>query len=207
LALQKKSIQCPNCGAPIELQHGAVKMVVCAYCQTATAVSKEGADPTGKSAQLADFDPILRLGQHGKIKGRDFTAIGRLRFEYDDGYWDEWFCAFDGGMEYAWLHEDEGELALIQRVDLVDPIPAFESVQVGSTLMAGGHEIYVTEKNEGQIVGGEGQLALSFRPGQPVQYLDGNAGGKIAMIEYNPDGIELCVGEAIDIDELELGEG
>jgi hypothetical protein len=110
-------------------------------------------------------------------------------------------------MEYAWLHEDEGELALIQRVELDGGVPAFDTVSVGATIAVNDLQIYITEKNEGQIVGGEGQLALSFTPGQPVQYLDGNAGGKIAMLEYGPAGVELCVGEAIDIDDLELGEG
>ena len=48
-----------------------------------------------------------------------------------------------------------------------------------------------------KVAGAEGQLFYRVSPGQPVLFVDGNLGGKVAAIEYGNDEIEYTVGEPI----------
>lgn len=197
------SLSCPNCGAPLELQHRSVKLTVCAYCQTASAIENDRADPLGKSATLIDDESFLRVGMVGQVRGRGFSIAGRLRFEYEDGYWDEWFTLFSDGTN-GWIHDDEGDLTLLQKQTVTAPVPAFDSIRVGQKVQVGDQLVYIREKSTAEVLGGEGQLAMRVVPGAPIAYADGMANGQAVMLEWADDGLELCIGVEIDPDEIEV---
>lgn len=205
MALPSGSVNCPSCGAPVALRNRFVKLAVCEFCQQTMHLTPEGADPTGKSAVLSSFGSLLSLNAHVRVGERAFDVVGRLRFEYEDGYWDEWYVVFTDGQD-GWLVEDEGELSLVQREALHGAAPDFDGVRVGAPIELNGQRVVVTERGEAAIQGGEGQLPLAVRPGERVRYLDGNASGRQAMLEYTAAGVELCLGEPLDADELEIEE-
>ena len=82
--MRAAALNCPACGAPVELAHRFVKMVVCAHCGNTLAVHDDRLDPTGKSAALADLRTRFRVGQQGAVRGRPFRILGRVRFATDD---------------------------------------------------------------------------------------------------------------------------
>ena len=205
MALGARTVNCPSCGAQVELRHRFIKLAVCAFCQQTMHVTRDGVDPTGQTATLTDFFSLLKLNARGRLNGRAFQAMGRLRFEYEDGYWDEWYVQFDDGDD-AWLHEDEGELSLLRKEELAGAAPDYGSLRAGARAMVGERSVVVTERGSARIAGGEGQLPLAVRPGEKVDYVDANAGGRIVMLEYTTNGVELYVGEPVDDDALEVEE-
>ncbi|MBL8164213.1 MAG: DUF4178 domain-containing protein, partial [Anaerolineae bacterium] len=72
-------------------------------------------DPTGQTASLANYPSRLRVGMSGKIRGRGFTVLGRIRYMYDEGFWEEWQITWDDGAPPDWLEEDEGYWTLYRR--------------------------------------------------------------------------------------------
>jgi hypothetical protein len=178
-------------------------MVTCRYCDTVSEVTDAGLDPTGKMAKLAPLPTRFRVGQAGKLRGRPFRVLGRVRYRSEDSMWDEWYLAFDDG-EAAWLEEDEGEWLLARVERLRTPAPPFEQVRVGARFDVNGHPFFVAERCRAQVAGSEGQLFFRAVPGRPVNFLDGNTGGKTAFLEYTDDAIEFGVGEALERHEIEL---
>jgi hypothetical protein len=69
-----------------------------------------------------------------------------------------------------------------------------------------GRRVFVTEKGEALISGGEGQLAFTILPGEEVRYVDGTSGDERVSVEYAEDEIEVSVGYPVAHDELVVDE-
>ena len=89
------SMRCPGCSAPLDLKHRFVKMVTCDFCGLVSIVRDTGLDPTGRKAKLTQIPSLLYVDAAGTLQGRKFHVMGRLRYQYDAGYWDEWFLTFE----------------------------------------------------------------------------------------------------------------
>jgi hypothetical protein len=178
-------------------------MVVCGYCGNTLSVQNDRLDPTGKTAALVDYPTRFSVGAIGKLRGKPFRILGRVRFEDEDGYWDEWYLEFDDG-GIAWLEEEEGEYTLSRKQALTSQVPDFDAVRVGTRLNINGQPFFVTERCRARVAGAEGQLFFRVRVGQPVKFVDGNIGGRLAAIEYGDDEIEYGVGEVIEREEIEV---
>jgi hypothetical protein len=197
------SLSCPSCGAPLPIENRFVRMVACKYCDTVSEVTDEGLDPTGKTAKLAPLPTIFRIGQRGTLRGRPFEVLGRVRYSYDEGAWDEWYLAFADG-EIGWLEEEEGEYLLAKGERLRDEVPAFEAARVGSRISVNGHPLFITERCRARIAGAEGQLYFRTVPGRPVNFVEGNIGGRIAYLEYTEEEIEFGIGEPVERQDVVL---
>ena len=106
-------MSCPACGGPVELSNRSVKMVVCPYCGNTLAVQPDGLDPTGKSAKLADYPTRFSIGATGALHGKPYRILGRVRFQDDESYWDEWYLELHDG-EIAWPKRKKANTPLAQ---------------------------------------------------------------------------------------------
>ncbi len=190
------ALACPACAGRVELANRFVKMVVCPYCGQTLSVEDNRLDPTGKTAALMETPTRFSVGQTGNLRGQVFRILGRVRYEDDDGYWDEWFLEFGDGA-VGWLEEEEGEYTLSRRQALTSAVPPFDQVRVGTSIQVNGQPFFVTERCRARVAGAEGQLSFRARPGQPVQFVDGNVAGKLAAIEYGDEEVEFGVGEVV----------
>jgi len=178
-------------------------MVVCSYCGQTSYINAGTINPTGEKILLADYGSVLSVGKRGKLKGKSFQVLGRLRFNYGDGFWDEWLIWFDGE-EYThyWLQEDEGEFVLFSKKPLSDAAPVFEQVKVGASIHCNRLNIFITEKNKARINGGEGELPFQLTPGSQANYIDGIADGKPVSLEYMPSEVEFNLGESLSLSDF-----
>lgn len=198
--------KCPACGAPLTIANRFSKTVVCGYCGQTSFITPAGLDPAGKKAELAEFPSIFSIGKRGKLAGRPFVTLGRLRYTYEDGFWDEWFLSCDEGRAFVWLQEDEGDFTAFEKLAITSEISSFEQIKVGSKVAVNDLSIFVTEKGCAKISGGEGELNFRFTPGEDVNYVDGNAGGKLVSVEFTPEEINLSMGQSVDIDQIIFDE-
>jgi hypothetical protein len=196
---------CPSCGAPLDIKNRFVKMVTCDFCGQVMLLKDTGLDLTGRVAKLTEFPSRLYIDAAGKLEGKPFQVVGRLRYQYDSGMWDEWFLTFDDGRP-GWLQEDEGTFILYHKSTLTGSIPPFERIRVGDTVKIGGRNVFITQKGEANILGGEGQLAFTILPGDEIRYLDGNSAEEQVSIEFTSNEIEFLVGRAVPHQALEIDE-
>lgn len=201
--MSTQEYNCPSCGAPLSVENRFSKVVICQYCGQTCNVSPEGLDPTGEQAQLADFESIFQIGKTGSFSGKSFKVLGRLRYKYEDGFWDEWFLQMENGKK-LWLQEDEGEFTAFEKETLTAPVPPFDQIGVGSMLEVNGKAVFVTEKNEAAIAGGKGELFFRVKPGMRVNCVDGNCEGQLVSIEFTSEEINFSVGEEIPIEAISI---
>jgi hypothetical protein len=196
-----QTIACPNCGAPLQIDSAFTTYLVCSYCGQSLTVHDTGVDLAGHVAKLADFPSRLSVGARGQVKGQGYLVLGRIRYENDAGFWDEWFLQL-ADQRAAWLEEDQGELTLIFKSKLTSPVPPFEQVRVGSFIPVGQWRVFVSEKGQTQVSGAEGQVAMTAPPGHTIRYVQGNAGNKALRIMIDDQGITLYTGEPLEFNDV-----
>jgi hypothetical protein len=188
-------MNCSSCGAPVEVKNRFSKVFVCGYCGTHLKVTENGLDIAGKHPKLAEFPSIFQVGSCGTILGKPFNALGRLRYKYDGGHFDEWFIDYDG--DQAWFAEDEGTYTLFTEAEIIDEFPDIAGVRAGQTIQMGGKRMMVKEKGSATVEGGEGELSFYQEPGTKVIYMDAISDGMKVSIEATEDEIELFFGRPL----------
>lgn len=189
------SINCASCGAPVEITNRFSKVLVCGYCGTHLKVDEAGIAVAGKYPKLANFPSIFHVGSRGTILGRPFTALGRIRYKYQGGHFDEWFIDYDG--DRAWFTEDDGTYTLYTDLFEAVEIPDIRTVKAGQNILVGDRKVMVKEKGKAVVEGGEGELSFYVEPGSEVTYLDAVAEGKKVSIEYTEDEVEMFLGRPL----------
>lgn len=200
--LDKQSITCPSCSGQTELVNRFVKLVVCAYCGQSISRAGDVLMAQGKAAQLADLYTDLSIGAVGTIQGRTFSVQGRARFEYDGGYWDEWYVMFED-LTAGWIHEDEGEISLLSEVEEPGAYD-LSSARVGHRYPVAGVEAFVKEKRTARVYGAEGQLPRGLVQGAQLLYVDAQVQGKLYFLEQTGDTLSLMIGRQLDDDALSV---
>ncbi len=201
-------LNCPSCGAMLELKYHHSKMVVCGYCGQTSFINANSLTAVGTPILLADYGSVVAVGKRGKIKGKSFEVLGRLRFDYEDGFWDEWLVRFGSDAEetQCWLQEDEGEFTLFREQNL--PISAtYNDFQVGTATTIANHTVFITEKNTAVVNGGEGELPFQVIAGEKADFVDGIVSGKklTFSLEYMPKETVFNMGEPMISSDFEWG--
>jgi len=189
------SMNCASCGAPVEIKNRFSKVFVCGYCGTHLKVSETGLDIAGKYPKLAEFPSIFHVGSKGTILGKPFSALGRMRYKYQGGYYDEWFIDLDG--EKSWFTEYEGTFTLYTDLFEAVDIPDVNGIKAGQNIIVGEKKVMVKEKGRAVVEGGEGELYFYVEPGSDVVYLDAVSEGKKVSIEYTGDEVEMFSGRPL----------
>ena len=181
-------MNCPECSAELEWQARFSELVVCDSCQTASRLSDGGIHAVGRMAQLAHTPGPLYLGATGRLGKKTFTVLGRVRYRYAQGFWDEWLLSMsDGGSR--WVAEDEAEHTVMRQVKRGDALSLMRRAAPGGRLSLGERSFHVDEKSQAQCVGGEGQLPFVIRQGDEIGYADLSGGGDhVATIEIDAEG-------------------
>ncbi|HRW51441.1 MAG TPA: DUF4178 domain-containing protein [Phycisphaerae bacterium] len=196
---------CPSCGAEIEADRRFAKLVVCQYCESAVLLDEKAARVAGKMAVLAQTPSPLFVGGAGTLMERRFRILGRVRYGYERGYWDEWYLAFEDGSS-IWVGEDENNFTLEScdesekaPLEYADAYPG-QSVQLGNTLF------HLDEKGIAICEGGEGQLPFPIISGERVPFLDLSLQDRFATIEYDIEDTTARVfrGRRLDLSEIRM---
>lgn len=201
-----QEFECPSCGGPIKRSKPGSKTLACPFCGQTSHLNADSLEAVGNKHLLIDYGSSLSLGQQAQLDSRDLLILGRLRFEYDDGFWDEWYVTFlDDGSE-AWIQEDDGSFVLFKQEKEVSRGLDYASIKVGTFDTLGGNwdKVFVTEKHRARIQGGEGELPFRIVPGEQVDFVDAIWQGRILSVELMPDENVLFVGVPFNLQALAL---
>jgi len=203
---------CPNCGAPIDIDARWTRLAVCTTCRSAVTFDAEAAKVAGTLSVLPPSRTQLFSGAQGRIQGRDFQVLGRVRYGYDRGYWDEWHVLWLDDGSTGWLSEDE-ERIVIEELALDADTEVRPDTEAGSQVSvltsAGPQAFTVVERGTASVDGGEGQLPFQVVQGEQTPFVDlrSTDGATVASVEFGEaadGGRRVFVGQPVGHDQLEL---
>lgn len=123
VAARASSLNCPACGAGLQLKDPAHTVrVACTYCGSVLATPKDGASAEKFEVlarlQKVPFQPLLPLGGEGTLRGRPYAILGAiLKACTVDGtnyYWREYLLKETKTEAFHWLVESNGHWTLVE---------------------------------------------------------------------------------------------
>lgn len=202
--MKSQAIRCPSCGATHDILNPGVVTVVCEYCGNAVYWDKDKLRDAGRQSILPEGFTRLFRGAAGRLDKRRFTVMGRVRYSFGKGFWDEWFLSFDDGT-IGWLTEDNHELALQKRSKIKKP-PAPDALQPGQRFKARGIDFVVQEVGLAECIGVEGDLPIAVQTGETYRFVDASSpdGRHTLGIEYDAEPPTVFVGRWLTYANLTL---
>lgn len=200
-----KKFTCPSCGAPVESRSAVSISLVCPYCQSLLVRQDLGLEYAGEKAVLIEDQSPFQVGTSGKVGGLTFTLLGRARYKWAQGFWDEWFAWTDDG-QTCWLADAQGFLSFYRELQKVDG-PDFkpESWKAGDTVKIGGKTWGVKDIKDVTLESATGELPLMAKQSRKSLSIDLTGDGdETATVEKSPDGYRVYTGKFYDFNDLHL---
>ncbi|CAA6824255.1 MAG: Unknown protein [uncultured Sulfurovum sp.] len=195
-----KSKNCPQCGDALELHFKYSKLVKCLSCGSSIFLEDDSVKLIGESSVLSAEPSLIKLHKPFKYKNKNYLPLGKIRYGYGRGFWEEWFLKDESNKEF-WLSIDEGDFVLQEKVKRAIPFKHDINFTVGSK-----HGQYlVTEKGQGHCVGFEGELPFEIRINEVHQYVHlSQGGGNLLTLEFTKTLTETFKGKWIDPLDIEV---
>jgi len=197
-----RSFNCPNCGGELHARLQSAKLLVCDHCDSTAFLEDEAVRLAGSKGVMHERPGLIAVGQtfnHGAIA---FLPIGRARFDYGDGWWDEfWAVSGDDGI---WISVDEGDIA-IERPFEADSsrLPALGDIRVGRSVELDGHAYTVAEIGSAVCVAVQGELPERLAAGDRFGYAHLRRGGsELVTLEFDEQGVQATSGHWLDPFEI-----
>lgn len=199
-------MKCPSCSAPLPYEQRFATLAVCEHCYSAVVFDDAVAKVAGKMAALSQPSSGLYIGATGRIGDElVFRCLGRVRYAYGRGFWDEWYLGHDD-QSSSWLSEDEQKLIFDRPKRHKFTQTQLQSIRPGALIDLEGQRYQVMESDVAICEGGEGQLPFRIVTGERVPFFDlQNAERQRATLEIEPDGtLKLFTGQTIAPSDLRL---
>ncbi len=219
--MKAEPLNCPNCGASIELHLSNTKTIGCHCGAVFDRRTKEMLEHlNSRKFQARSF---LELGMIGNIFGQDYQIIGRIHYvnrisefdredqEYYNSNWpyDSWILLSQDG-SYAYISEDEE--AFYFEEPITPEIPGFPELRKFTPGFYAGHgKVLAKETSSSKIAFFEGEFSWQPRIGQKSESTEYTFGGLCfeATKQLDEDGQakEIEFFQSRKISELALAQG
>lgn len=200
----RRTAECPSCGAPVQFAWSAAVQTACPYCRSILVRHDVDLEKVGIVADLPPDASPIQLYTEGVFDNRRFMVVGRIRYEWEQGGWNEWHIVFNDQAS-GWLSDAQAEYAVSFLATPAEPLPAEDQVAPGKLVRIAGAPFYVTHLTRVRYVGFEGELP--FTTADRSEFLTADLrtfDARFATIDYSETPPLLFAGRFTSFDELRL---
>ncbi|MDA3862769.1 MAG: DUF4178 domain-containing protein [Deltaproteobacteria bacterium] len=226
----ENQILCPSCNAPIEIKDRFQEQLDCPYCGNQAYIGDRQNQAASKESGPAQRSPLTDVysrfivGQTGRINilgnTKNYQVTGRIQYEYEQGFWSEWYLNVDGAG--YWLQEDEGiytlfvPMALDNQAMIAEIYEMYrqseESLKPGKIFKPLNSKMgdwTLLEYGYAKMSGYEGNLPFPPSEGKEIVYFDGLGPNKKYSLEIEDNGKDasLFQGWPLKYDDIEVESG
>ncbi|MGB9610175.1 MAG: DUF4178 domain-containing protein [Bryobacteraceae bacterium] len=200
----RRAAECPSCGAPVQFAWSGAVQTACPYCDSILVRHDVNLEKVGITADLPPDASPIQLFTEGVFDNRRFTVIGRIRYEWEQGGWNEWHLLFQD-QKSGWLSDAQAEYAISFLAAPPAPLPPPDQLAPGKLLQISGAPFYVTHLTRVRYVGFEGELPFTTTDRSEFLTADLRTfDARFATIDYSEQPPLLFAGRFVEFDELRL---
>lgn len=199
---------CPQCGAPITFRSRDLVMRVCDYCRSAILRDKETLRVAGTTAVVPEDVSPLQIGTRGRVAGQSFELVGRVRWQWADGGWNEWLALYEDG-RHGWMGEAMGRFMLLEEATgaenraVVRHIANGGKPGVGNRMKFDDAEFTVVDVKLATCVASEGELPSPTTTGTNVLSVDLMAAdARCASIQREGRDTRVYIGRLVTLADI-----
>ncbi len=205
------ALACPQCGNELSYASPALPVKVCGSCRSLVLRKGQDVERIGEAAVLPfDVSPV-QIMTTGRFNGVGFTVLGRIRWGWESGSWNEWLVLFDDN-DWGWLGEAMGDFMLLreQPIDMwgdssLSKLVAGESPLIGETVDIGSVTYTVTDIKQAHILASEGDLPFKATSDWTINSIDfRSTTSACASFQRDEDGSSFYTGDAMSPSDLQL---
>lgn len=195
---------CPGCGAETKFSSAIALYCVCKYCRSQIFRTEQQIELIGKQTELPEDCSPLQLFSDGEYMGRKFRVLGRVKMQWAEGVWNEWYLSYVDGSA-GWLAEAQGKWILsIEKKEL--SIPDLENIHIGGKFTVDGAKFIYADKKEAMSYGFEGELPFLTVAQEKRFSVDllSNENQRFLSFEYDNSGARAYLGRYVTLAELKM---
>jgi ribosomal protein S27AE len=201
---KSNALNCPNCGAAVEVKLASTKSLTCGSCSSVIDISKGVAGNITAFRQVTHIEPAIPLGSAGKLQGVDWQAVGfqQRKGSDTDGevfYW----------QEYLLFNKLQGFKFLVDTSEgwsLVAPLtgaPQFKNPgSGGATVAVNGRTYRETYRYSATVEYVAGEFYWQVKAGQRTDNIDFEAGQWLLSQEKTLTELTYSEGKRVEAAEL-----
>ncbi len=199
-----RAANCPGCGAPVQFAWSSAVQTACQYCHAILVRHDVDLEKVGEVADLPPDSSPLQIGSEGTFDNKRFTVIGRIRYEWEQGNWNEWHLLFSDQTS-GWLSDAQADYAVSFLTPPPGAFPSPNDLPRGRVFQFQGAQFMVTHLTPVRYVGFEGELP--FRTADRSEFMTADLrtqDARFATIDYSETPPLLFTGRFVDFDSLKM---
>jgi hypothetical protein len=174
----------------------------CPFCHSILVRTDVNLERVGEVSDLPPDASPIQIGTEGVYQNKAFVVIGRIIYEYEQGYWNEWHLVYNDSSN-GWLSDAQLEYDLSAQTKAPPQLPPADQIQRGDALEFNGKTYFVTSLTRARYKGVQGELPFQYFDKTVLLFADlRNSDGDFATIDYSEDPPLLFVGRAVEFDDL-----
>jgi len=201
------TFNCPQCGDALALRFKYSKLTRCDSCQSTIFLEDETVLSLGQTTLLVDEPTLLSLHHPFVYEEKTFRPIGKIRYVYTLGFWEEWLVLNDEHKAF-WISIDEGDMVIEEPLALGDEMikTILTKKYLGAKVTINNKQYWVTEKAKGTCQGFEGELDRRVKVGEILEYMHLTArnGNEHITLEREGTDYSAYVGQWLDMYEVKV---
>ncbi len=199
-----RAANCPACGAPVTFAWSSAVQTACPFCRAILVRHDVDLTKVGEVADLPPDASPIQLMTEGVFDNRRFTVIGRIRYEWEQGNWNEWHLLFNDQTS-GWLSDAQADYAVSFLTASPVAFPAAGELPVGRVFQFGDAQFQVTHLTQVRYVGFEGELPFTTSDREYFLSADlRTRDARFATIDYSENPPLLFTGRFATFAELKL---
>jgi hypothetical protein len=198
---------CPGCGAPVKFAWSSAVQTACPFCKAILVRHDLDLERVGEVADLPPDASPIQIGAEGKYDGRSFRVVGRIRYAWEQGEWNEWHIVFWDSKqpESGWLSDAQAQYAVSFPATEPVGLPTPENLMRGQFLDLWGSHYMVTHLTSARYEGFEGELPFRTTDRSESLFADlRTQDARFATIDYSEDTPLLFMGRQVELEELAM---
>ena len=199
------SYNCPQCGDRLNIEFSFTKLTRCPSCGSTLLLEDENISSLGESSSLIEEETLFAIGKSFRYRKQSLRAIGKIRYQHEYGFWEEWFMIDTDTQDRFWLSVDEGDFILEKRVPLNSKIiKKTLTLPLGKTVRVDNISYRITEKGRATCVGFEGELPYYIEENTILEYIHLTPKGKGEHLTLERDNIRYLAYQGVWMDPYEI---
>ena len=195
---------CPGCGAPVTFAWSSAVQASCPYCHAIMVRHDVNLEKVGEVADLPEDASPIQIGTEGTYNNKNFVVIGRIKYKWEQGAWNEWHIMFQDGVS-GWLSDAQLEYAISFLANAPTPLPAFDQIQRGQNFSWYNSNYMLTTVTRASYVGFQGELPFTTTDRSEMVFADlKTPDAHFGTIDYSESPPLLFLGAQVKYNDLKL---